>query len=259
LLINHKFKKITSLLSEHTLLALDYDRCSLIIIPLGKSNAEYIKEIKLNSKPWGVTKVSDYKIAVTFPNEGKIRQITFSDDMEVLDTTDIPGHGRCFDIAYSNNHFVVSYFNGFTGCIKIVSISGIKVKLFALDDNGWDLFIKPYYLIVSPDNTMIYVSDMRRHTVTCLTFDGEVAAIYIDDQLKAPHQLAVDEYGSVYVCGYDSNNVHQLSHYLTKVKILDKSHGIDTPTSIAYCQNTKKLFVGMNQSSKIKVFNVSLD
>ncbi|XP_060606590.1 uncharacterized protein LOC132758898 [Ruditapes philippinarum] len=199
--------------------------------------------------------------------ERMIRLITFSEEMEVLDTTEIPGQGCCFGIAYSNSHLVVSYYKLMLhdyltiirSSIKILSMSGKIVKSFDNGDYGQDLFNIPYYLTVSPDNTMIYVSDCGRNTVTCLTFDGEVKAIYKDDQLKNPHQLAVDEYGSVYVCGHDSNNVHLLSRDLSKVKILDKSHGIHTPSSIAYCLNTKKLFVGMNQSSIIKVFNVTLE
>jgi hypothetical protein len=259
--INHGFNGITSLLvlSEHTLIASDYDRRTLVIFTLEKSNAKYIKEIRFKTQPCGITKVSDYKVAVTFPDKEMIRLITFSEEMEILDTTEIPGKGCCYGITYSNKHLVVSYYKFFTGSIKILSLSGKIVKSFGKDDNGQTLFTYPQYLTVSPDNSMIYVSDSGRYTVTCLTFDGKVKAIYKDDQLNFPQQLAVDEYGSVYVCGYDLNNVHQLSFDLTKVKILiDNSHGILKPTSIAYCQNTKRLFVGMYQSSKIKVFNVSL-
>jgi hypothetical protein len=255
--INHKFGSITSLLvlSEHILLALSYTMCSLVIFRLEKSKAEYINETKFKTNPWGIAKVSDNKVAVTFPDERNIRLITFSEKMEVLNTTEIPQHGFYYGIAYSNKHLVVSYWYPHRS-IKILSMSGKIVKSF---DNGQDLFTYPQYLTVSPDNTMIYVSDFGRHTVTCLTFHGKVKAIYKDNQLENPRQLAVDEHGSVYVCGRYSNNVHQLSPDLNKVKILDKSHGIYTPTCIAYCQNTKRLFVGMNQSSKIKVFNVTLE
>jgi DNA-binding beta-propeller fold protein YncE len=224
------------------------------------SNAKCLKEITFNSKPWGITKVSDHKVAVTFPDERKIRLITFSEEMEVLDTTEIPGHGRCFGIAYSYEHLVVSHYLKCPGSVKILNMSGEIVKSFDKDDDSQDLLKVPLYLALSPDNTMIYVSDQYRNTVTCLNFDGKVTAIYKDDQLNYPYQLAVDEYGSVYVCGHYSNNVHQLSCDLTKVKILlDKSHDILRSTSIAYCLNTKRLFVEMNYNKKIKVFGVSLE
>jgi hypothetical protein len=89
---------------------------------------------------------------------------------------------------------------------------------------------------------MIYVSDCDRQTVTCLAFDGKVKAIYKNDQLRYPSQFAVDEYGSVYVCGLGTKNIHQLSWDLTKWKILlDNCH---SPTSITYHQDTNRLFCG---------------
>ncbi|XP_060588323.1 uncharacterized protein LOC132743775 [Ruditapes philippinarum] len=246
--INHEFDRITSLLvlSEHTLLASNYNRCSLVIFSLEKSNEEYIKATKFNTNPWEITKVSDNKIAVTFPDEVMIRLITFSEEMKVIDIDVIPGNGCCYGITYSNKHLVVSYYKLFkASSIKILSMSGKIVKSFDKDDYGQNLFSCPWYLTVSPDNSMIYVTDCGRQTVTCLTFDGKMKAIYKDDRLKDPYQLAVDEYGSVYVCSRDSKNIHQLSHDLTKVKILLNKRNI-SPTSIAYCQNTKRLFVGIN-------------
>jgi DNA-binding beta-propeller fold protein YncE len=137
-------------------------------------------------------------------------------------------------------------------------MSGEIVTTFGKDYNGQNLFTEPCCLIVSPDNTIIYVSDRNKHTVTCLTYDGKVKNVYKDDQLKRPYQLAVDEFGSVFVCGFHSGNIHQLSSELTKVKILiDKNEGLDQPNSVAYCPNTERLFVGM--TNKIKVFHVSLE
>ncbi|XP_060557273.1 uncharacterized protein LOC132717736 [Ruditapes philippinarum] len=212
-------------LSEGTLIFSDCAKCSLVICTFVKSNRKYMNDIKFETKPWDITKVSDYEAAVTFPDERHIKLIKFSEDMKVLNTSEIPGHASCFGIAYSNNHLVVSYL--FPSSVKILSLSGEIMKAFDKDDNGKDLFSCPYYLTVSPDNTMIYVSDSSTETVTCLNFNGKVYFIYKDDHLKSPNQLVVDEYGSVYVCGYKSNNIHHLSSDLTKVKILiDGRHGI---------------------------------
>ncbi|XP_060573358.1 uncharacterized protein LOC132731235 [Ruditapes philippinarum] len=255
--ISGQFDIISSLLvlSEHTLLILDWKKCNLVIYKLEKTQAICMDEIKFDTNPWDITKVSDCKVAITFLNEKMIILLKFSEDMKVLDITKIPGKGRCTGIAYKNNYFAVSYWG--TGIVKILSMSGEVVKTFDKDDYGQKLFIDPCYLTVSPDNTMIYVSDCEKYGVICLTFDGKLKAVYKDDHLNLPYQLAVDEYGSVYACGVESDNVHQLSSDLTKVKILiDKSHGLDQPRCVAYCQNTKRLFVGMR--NKIRVFNMSL-
>ncbi|XP_060573393.1 uncharacterized protein LOC132731252 [Ruditapes philippinarum] len=256
--INSHIDLISSLLvlSEHTLLILNWKECSLVIYKLEMSQANCMDDIKFETSPSCIAKVSDYKVAVTFRDKRMIRMITFSEDMKVLDITDIPVNGTCTGVAYRNPYLVVSYWD--PAVVKILSMSGEVVKTFDKDDDGQKLFIKPCCLIVSPDNTMIYVSDHDKHTVTCLNYDGKVKAVYKDDQLRTPRQLAVDEYGSVYVCGLHSVNIHQLSSDLTRVKILvDISHGLDPPWSVAYCQNTKRLFVGM--SNKIKVFHVLLE
>jgi hypothetical protein len=255
--INSPTDHISSLLvlSEHTLIKLYWTKCCLVIYKLEKSQAKCIDDIKFNTSPWHIAKVLDNKVAVTFQNERMIKIITFSEDIKVLDITEIPGNGYCTGIAYIiNQHLVVSYWN--PASIKILSMSGKIVKTFDNHDYGQDMFIEPWYIIVSPDNTLIYVSDWYKHTVTCLTIEGEVKAVFIDDQLKIPRQLAVDEYGSIYVSGAKFKNIHQLSSDLTEVQILsNKSHGLNQPESVAFCQNTKRLFVGL--PNKIKVFQVS--
>jgi hypothetical protein len=256
--INCNIGIISSLvaLSETTLLILDYRKCRQVIYKLGTSQAICIDYITFETNPFDITKVSDYKVAVTFPNERMIRLITFSEDIKVIDFTDIQGNDIYTGIAYNNNCLIVSCWG--PASVKILSMLGEIVKTFDKSDNGQNLFIEPWYLTVSPDNTMIYISDWDKHTVTCLTFDGKVKAIYKDDQLKTPQQIVVDEYGSVYVCGFNSYNIHQLTSGLTKVKILvDQNDRLQQPRSVAYCPNTMRLFVGM--PNNIKVFNVSIE
>jgi hypothetical protein len=73
-----------------------------------------------------------------------------------------------------------------------------------------------------------------------LTFDGKV--IYSDDHLDKPCQVTVDMSGTVFVCGLWSDNIHQLSTDLTKVKILlNKKQEIKSPVGVAYGQNKKQI------------------
>ncbi|XP_053385752.1 uncharacterized protein LOC123538994 [Mercenaria mercenaria] len=245
-------------LSDTTLLVADFDGNCLFVFYNMKTSSKSSAQVELSSCPWGITKVEDNKVAVTFPIEGIVGLITFSETMTVTNTDDIKVGAWCCGIACSNNNLIVSYFK--SAQVQILDMSGHVLKTFVNDSKGQRLFSNPRYLAVSPDNTTIYVSDQDRDTVTSMTFDGKVKAIYKDDQLSQPCQLTVDESGTVYVCGVDSHNVHQLSSDLTKVKILlDKSHGINQPTSAAYCQNNNRLYVGMNRNTNMKVFNLSLE
>ncbi|XP_045177997.2 uncharacterized protein LOC123538096 [Mercenaria mercenaria] len=245
-------------LSDTTLLVADFGGKCLFVFYNMKRSSKSNTQVKLSSGPWDITKVEDNKVAVTFPNERIVRLITFSETMTVTNTDVIKVGADCCGIACSNNNLIVSYDR--PAKVQILDMSGHVLKTFVKDSKGKPLFSNPLYLAVSPDNTTIYVSDWDRDTVTSLTFDGKVKAIYKDDQLSEPCQLTVDESGTVYVCWAESNNVHQLSSDLTKVKILlNESHGINIPLSVAYCQNNNRLYVGMFNNKNIKVFNLSLE
>jgi hypothetical protein len=164
----------------------------------------------------------------------------------------------CCGVAYSNNKLIVSYTNR-PATVKILDMSGKVLKTFDKDEHGKYLFVHPHYLTVSADNTVIYVSDLKKCCVIGLTFDGKVKAIYKDDQLNTPCQLTVDMSGTVFVCGLLSQNIHQLSSDLTKVKILlDEEQGIQSPVGVAYCQNTNRLYVSQ-YAGIIKVYDLSLE
>ncbi|XP_053386352.1 uncharacterized protein LOC128550733 [Mercenaria mercenaria] len=259
--IKYQFKYDSSLclLNENTLLATDYGSCSLIIFKITKTTSQCYDTIKTLSIPWDITKVADNKVAVTFPNERllgekMIELITFSDSMSVVDSHYISVSQPYYGIAYSNKTLIVS--NEENENVQILDMSGHIIKTIGKDHNGKPLFTAPIHLAVSPDNKTIYVSDWDRHTVTSITFDGKIKAIYKDDKLAQPSQLTVDDSGTVYVCGSASHNVHQLSSDLTKVKILlNESHGMNRPVSVAYCKGNNRLYVGM-WNSNIKVFNL---
>ncbi|XP_053386649.1 uncharacterized protein LOC128550836 [Mercenaria mercenaria] len=256
--INYQFKEYATLclLNENTLLATDKKSNSIVIFKITKTTSQCFDTIKVLSKPWAITSIRDNKVAVTFPEEGIIRMITFSEPISVVNSDDIRVRLPCYGTAYSNNNFIVS--NEESRTVQILDMSGHIIRTIDKDSMGKPLFTSPLYMAVSPDNTTIYVSDWSSDTVTSMTFDGKVKAIYKDVQLSTPYQLTVDDPGSVYVCEIHSNNVHQLSSDLTKVKILlNTSHGMNQPVSVVHCNNGNKLYVGM-RNRNIKVFNLSL-
>jgi hypothetical protein len=258
--IKFTFNSLSSLcLSENCLLITYFDSSKLFIFKdLSVSTTSYDR-IDLPSYPWAVAKVDNNKVAVTFPRLGTVRLITFSKCMTVTNTEDIEVGEGCCGVAYSNNKLIVSYAIS-SATVKILDMSGKVLKTFLYKDHHWTcLFGCPYYLTISADNTVIYVSDFKKNCVIGLTFDGKVKAIYNDDQLQGPYQLTVDRSGAVFVCGYWSNNIHQLSPDLTKVKILlDKEQEINGPAGVAYCKNKNRLYVSQ-YADNIKVYDLSLE
>ncbi|XP_060596087.1 uncharacterized protein LOC132750162 [Ruditapes philippinarum] len=246
------------LLSEKCLLISNCESRKLVIFKDMSVSTSSYDTIDLPSIPWAVAKVDNNKVAITFPDFGIIRLITFSKYMTVTKTEDIKVGQLCCGVAYSNNKLIVSFTDNPT-TVKILNMSGKVLKTFDKDQHGKYLFVDPHNLTISADNTIIYVSDANNNCVSAITFDGKVKAIYKDDKLDRPYQLTVDRSGAVFVCGRLSENIHQLSPDLTKVKILlDKEQGIVSPTGVAYCQNKKRLYV-FQSNGYIKVYELTLE
>jgi DNA-binding beta-propeller fold protein YncE len=210
------------------------------------------------SNPWAVAKIDNNKVAVTFPRLGIIKLITFSKSMTVTNTEDIKVGQGCHGVAYSNNKLIVSFTDS-PATVKILDMSGKVQKIFDKDHHGKYLFADPHFLTISADNKIIYVSDAMKNCVLGLTFDGNVMDIYKDYQLNKPCQLTVDRSGAMFICGYCSHNIHQLSSDPTKVKILlDEEQGMNGPVGVAYCHGNNRLYVSQLDDN-IKVFDLSLE
>lgn len=86
----------------------------------------------------------------------------------------------------------------------------------------------------------IIYSCYQNSTVTKKNNKNETIFVYKHLSLKAPYGLAVDPVGNIYVCGYDSNNIHVISETGKTLKIL---HGFTRPQFIAFQENSFKFFV----------------
>ncbi|XP_045170863.2 uncharacterized protein LOC123533285 [Mercenaria mercenaria] len=241
-------------LSENKLLVANYKHPQLFVFKdLTESTPANV--LSLSSNPWEITKITTDQIAVTFPDVSYILFITFSaENMELQHSNGLSVRGKCYGIACNGEHFFVSFIDPTE--IRVITFKGDVIKrLFTPSDGGISL-ISPLFLTLNAKHSTVYISDRTANTVTCMTFDGKIKAIYKDDQLKNPLHMAVDGNGSVYVCGRQSNNIHRLSSDLKKELILLDRHEINRPVSVAYCTKRNTLYVGMKNGNAIKCFNI---
>ena len=66
------------------------------------------------------------------------------------------------------------------------------------------------YMAARDDDTLCYTK-FRGFVLHCITLDGTPVFQYSHDKLKGTMGVTVDCASNIYVCGYDSRNVHQLS------------------------------------------------
>ena len=79
--------------------------------------------------------------------------------------------------------------------------------------------------------TNIYVTDYDNNSVTLMSLNGDVKAVYKDktDRLHSPYGVYVHTSGLVYVVGSESNTVHELDPESGEFKVvLEKKDGLDS-------------------------------
>ena len=253
----------TSCLMLHGNLLLTCECFPLLYIYKGVNHGRADTEkVKMKSEPWAMAKVGDYKIVVTFPHEEIVRMIEFDDSMAIINTDVISVGGPCYGVVCTDGTLILSYnfvFKSKAARVQILNMAGEVLKSIDKDCEGEDLFSDPHHLALSPDNTILYVSDFKKDSVTALTLDGKVKAIYKEDKFKGPSQVVVDWSGTVYVCCNRSCNVYQLTSGLRLVKVLLGSvEGVFGPTGLALCQTDNLLYVGMENSEFVKVYDLSV-
>ena len=113
-------------------------------------------------------------------------------------------------------------------------------------DKGHNLFICPRYIIVNSAGDSMYVSDSHTDTVTSLSMDGKVWNRYKHDTLSYPVGLTLVDDDSIYVIGYLSNNIHQITPTCTSVRIvLEEKDGLLGPRTMCYITTQTKHFMSV--------------
>ena len=167
--------------------------------------------------------------------------------------------GECRGIAYidRDDKLIVTFVG--QPKVKILDMTGTELKCIEKSPNGDKLFKLPHYVALTPDMTNIYVADYINDSVTLMSLNGDVKAVYRNKtySLKGPYGLCVHKSGLVYVVGGLSHTVHVLDPESGEFKIvLEKKDGLDRPVSISYCETEDKMYIGMSGSSVMKVFQM---
>ncbi|XP_053399922.1 uncharacterized protein LOC128557135 [Mercenaria mercenaria] len=255
--------------SENHLLVADYNNSAILYFQNLQDNKDSFTLHKMSSGPWDMTATDENKVAVTFPDQGQFKIINISKlkhrrlsplkpllkSEEIL--AEIKVGKSCHGITNCEGTLIVSYIN--PAKIQIMDMNGYILKTFDKDYTNKPLFSSPMHIALDTENTILYVSDSEKNTITGMTIDGKVKSIYKPKPLFRPTQIATDGSGTPFVCGHKSNNIHVLSSEKLHMDILVQGRGILQPTSLAYCKTNNKLFVGMTTSQVIRVFKISTD
>ena len=229
----------------------DWNNYSVKLVNIeSKSIVSYLQ---LSTRPWDVTCTDKSQLVVTCYNK-----LVFIDSRPTLTVNkELQLIGDCTGITFHDNQLFVS-FDAPVSAVKSISLHGEILKTFSTDRNGQPLFKRPLYICLNYSKSTLFVSDIQTNIVTGLDLRGRIRNVYRDTDLKSPYGLTVDEYDNIYIAGFFSHNIHQISTQCTPVEILlEQKQGIEFPDSLMYCERENKLYISHGYgSSKRNVLSV---
>ncbi|KAL3887966.1 hypothetical protein ACJMK2_000351 [Sinanodonta woodiana] len=112
------------------------------------------------------------------------------------------------------------------------------------------------YVAVDSSFTSVYITVNMAHCLYGFDMSGRQEFVYRSDSLKNPFGVATDKYDNVYVVGYGSNNIHQLTPDGVVLQII--SNGVPF-NPIAICFNMDgDVFLVTNYSDARKMYQYEL-
>ncbi|KAL3891970.1 hypothetical protein ACJMK2_004210 [Sinanodonta woodiana] len=205
------------------------DSCNKQCILLS-SSFQFICNHILNVPPIDICQIGGLEVAVLLPNAIQILSVNGGMISRVRTiTTNWTYHGIAAN--GTGNMAVTGYSRHGMGCWILMSTEG-KVK--ASYDYAY-LYGLYNYIAFNNANTRVYVSVYEQNSMYCFDMNGRNLYTYCDESLSGPQGVTVDRDDNIYIAGYGSNNIHQLSPDGSALQVI--TNGVPTgPCAISFCK-----------------------
>ncbi|XP_060580314.1 uncharacterized protein LOC132737091 [Ruditapes philippinarum] len=216
-------------------------------ILLTDCNNNKVKRLNINNSveniydfyacPSGICCVSNSEVAVKLDNN-KIQLFSVGPPLSKGRTIDIE-NGNQFGLTMCCGDLWSSASNG----VNVYSTSSKLVKSIVNDQNGKSIF-KSNVQQMSVTSDTVIVTDCSDGAV-CLNKNGVVIRELRDSRLKCTVGVCVADDGTVFICGYQSNNIVMFdSDGNCLGELIGKDSGLKKPVNMCFDGTKKRLIVG---------------
>jgi sugar lactone lactonase YvrE len=121
---------------------------------------------------------------------------------------------------------------------------------------GKPVFSSSRRVTCSDSGDRLFVTDWTNGVVV-LDENGNYIETVKEPQIFGADGICADRRGNVFLCGYDSNNVIQMSQEGIYVGlVLGKLDGIERPQAVCFNELNNTLFVALQGSDEVRVFEL---
>ena len=227
----------SDLLTSDILALTDFNNSSVKLVDL---HTDAITScLQLDDQPWDLTCMGSNTMVVTCHTN--LTFVKFDGNLSLMKK--VPMEAGCCGITSHQNKLFVT-FTGENPSVKILNSAGEVLHTIRTNSQGQNLFVYPQYITVSTDGRTFYVSDSKQNTVTSYSVTGEQLNVYKHENLNCPRGLTVVEDQFIFVCGYGSDNLHEISCVCEHIQIvLDSKDMGGQPLTVLYNRTNKRIYI----------------
>lgn len=206
-------------------------------------------ELVLEDNPWDLCFLDEDMegdtVLVSFPNDSVLKAVKVDSGGKMVLTDTVyeigaGGHGLHRD----GNRIYIACSNE----IRMLSLKNLDVSSMSVGNRG------ARYVLCTKASGICYST---KASVTCHDKKGQETFRYKDPDLRSPRGLTQDEEGNIYVCGIDSNNVHQILPDGTFMRvILAGKDDINNPYAIRFQPHGTRFVVTQMDSDIVKLYQL---
>ncbi|CAC5407026.1 TRIM56 [Mytilus coruscus] len=206
-------------------------------------DGKFIEALAVEKYPTDIAHVDQTQVAISIFSNNTILFVDIA-EMKLLRTLDLSGilvWGLC---CVEGNTFIIS--DGFT--LTWVNSSGKLLK--QKTTRGCS-----YYVSTSDMKDHIYGNDDK--SVSRVVGDTGMFT-YTNADLSYPRGIGIDFEGNIYIAGFDSKNIHQITIDGKLIRLIPiETFGIQRPWTIRFAPNSNKFVVTCSSSGKVVLCEIS--
>ncbi|KAK3609436.1 hypothetical protein CHS0354_001367 [Potamilus streckersoni] len=232
---------VTFLPGDRVMLA-DFKNNQCILL---SSSYQFIARHTLTGSPLNICVLDDQEVAVSLYDQRKIQILSVIGDV-IRPKRTITSKYTCDGIAAAGK-----------GEMVVTGVHGNKKCQWSLINMKGHVYSHQYvssasnYIAVNNMKTVVYISVFDMHSLFCFDMDGRKQFTYSPDNLRGPKGVAVDRYDNIYVLGFHSDNIHQLSPDGSVIQVVNT--GVPKYPSVICIHKSKDMLIIMNDSDCTKL------
>ncbi|KAL4223977.1 hypothetical protein ACF0H5_017436 [Mactra antiquata] len=210
-----------------------------------------VDSCKLDSSPRAVCIISDEEAAVACFHPGRIQFVSIHHKMIPTRLIEL-SHG-CYGIASKHDKL---YVTDIFSSLYVYNMAGTLLKTITCNNAGTRLFSDNSHITFNENGDKLFVCDEHKGLV-CFDGAGNYLSTSSDSDLKGARDVCVDGHGNVFVIEYSSNNVVQFNEDGKKIGVIvEEQDGLIRPVSVCFHQKLNRLFVTMQKSNVVKMYEL---